>query len=216
MWYLKARKVLVDVLNFEELRCARAVFVKRRHGKLIALLTLHVDDGMLFGDVASKEYQQIKDDINKNFKVKHWKIGSDVEPVEYLGEHWYRHKEFIEINMHDYINKLQPINVKNGDDDARVMTPAEVKEFRSVLAKVRWPVARLVPQLAYGVSALAQKDSNEKQVLHMRTLNELINRLKEYDEQGLATLRLRKISIKNIVVLTLMDASFAKKVGCQN
>ena len=75
MWYLKARKVLVSTLKFEELRCARAVFVKRRHGKLVALLTLHVDDGMLFGDVNSKEYQVIKEDINKNFKVKHWKAG---------------------------------------------------------------------------------------------------------------------------------------------
>ena len=79
--------------------------------------------------------------------------------------------------MHDYIEKLQPIRSKREDNDTRVMTPAEVQDFRSVLAKVRWPVARLVPQLAYGVSALSsQKNSNENHILHVRALNELIDR----------------------------------------
>eukprot|EP00959_Pyramimonas_sp_CCMP1952_P202077 4225549-Pyramimonas_sp.AAC.1 len=117
--------------------------------------------------------------------------------------------------MHEYIEKL-PIRIRRDEGDTRVMTPAEVQEFRSVLAKVRWPVARLVPQLAYGVSALSHKDSSEKQVLHIRALNELIDRLKGYDKQGLATLRLRKLNIENLMVLTLMGASFAKEAGCKS
>ena len=35
--------------GFVELRCARAVFTLRCNKRLIAVLTLHVDDGMLFG-----------------------------------------------------------------------------------------------------------------------------------------------------------------------
>ncbi len=31
-----------------------------------------------------------------------------------------------------------------------------VHNFKSVLAKVRWPVSHVVPELAYGVSSLAQ------------------------------------------------------------
>ena len=38
------------------------------------MLTLHVDDGMFFGDLTSKEYQPIRDGINKNFKA----INSDI------------------------------------------------------------------------------------------------------------------------------------------
>ena len=77
--------MLVEVLRFVELRCARAVFVKRVSGKLVVLLTLHVDDGMLFGNTASREYRQIKAEINSNFNVKLWKPGSSTDPVEYLG-----------------------------------------------------------------------------------------------------------------------------------
>ena len=50
LWYLRAREILMEI-GFTEMRCARAVFTLRnKANRLIALLTLHVDDGMLFGD----------------------------------------------------------------------------------------------------------------------------------------------------------------------
>ena len=69
-----------------ELKTARASFTKRIGTKLVALLTLHVDDGMLFGDKRSKDYQALKKLINANFNIKHWKESVDGKPVDYLGE----------------------------------------------------------------------------------------------------------------------------------
>ena len=37
------------------------------------MLTLHVDDGMVFGDKASPEYKQLKAELNKWFKITHRK-----------------------------------------------------------------------------------------------------------------------------------------------
>ena len=96
------------------------------------------------------------------------------------------------------------------------MTPEEHHDFRSLLQKVRWPVARVVPQLAYSVSALAQKDPKGRRLLHLRVLNDIIDRLQDYDKRGLATLRIRRVDIERLQVLTLMGASFAKEPGCQS
>ena len=118
--------------------------------------------------------------------------------------------------MKEYISKLTTYPLARGGDEERDMAPEEHHEFRSLLAKVRWLVARMVPQLAYSVSALTQKDPKGHKVMHLRVLNEVITRLKDYDNQGLATLRIRPVDLANLQVLTLMDASFAKEVGCKS
>ena len=50
LWYLRARKLL-EQAGFKELAVARAVFrLVSPEGKLAGLCTLHVDDGLLYGD----------------------------------------------------------------------------------------------------------------------------------------------------------------------
>ena len=67
-----------------ELRCARAVFVLHENERLVAMLSINVDDGMLYGDINSKEYQRVRREIDKRFDTKQWKpIGGD--SVDYLG-----------------------------------------------------------------------------------------------------------------------------------
>ena len=168
----------MDKLGWIELRCAKAVFVQKKFNKIIALLTLHVDDGMLFGNQHTSEYQHVKAGINNTFNIKHWKAGNASKPVDYLGEEWWHLADRFEVTMHDYINKLEPHTLARGVDEDRDLSSDELHEYRSLLAKLRWPVARLVPQLAYGVSALAQKDLRGRKVLHLKALNEIIAQLK--------------------------------------
>ena len=59
LWYLRARQLLHDC-GFVELRCARAVFTLRCNGRLVAVLTLHVDDGMLFGHEKHPAFKKAK------------------------------------------------------------------------------------------------------------------------------------------------------------
>eukprot|EP00959_Pyramimonas_sp_CCMP1952_P058423 1220367-Pyramimonas_sp.AAC.1 len=81
--------------------------------------------------------------INKRFNIKHWKEGNDTEAVAYLGEEWWRHPDHIEISMHEYIGKLTKYPLAKEEDEEREMTPEEHHDFRSLLQKVRWPVARV-------------------------------------------------------------------------
>ena len=63
LWYLKA-KGLLESIGAKELTIARAVFVFREPGEakqgiegLIAILSLYVDDGLLFGDPQDPRFQ---------------------------------------------------------------------------------------------------------------------------------------------------------------
>ena len=69
LWYLRARKLLTQI-GFEELKCARAVFTYRAKGALVAMLTLHVDDGLVYGDPKNNSFQMVKDKINGVLDIK--------------------------------------------------------------------------------------------------------------------------------------------------
>ena len=123
--------------------------------QLIALLTLHVDDGMLFGDARNKAYQEVRVAIDSNFKIKHWKtVGA--KPTDHLGMQWTLEGGQISIDVDQYIDKIQNIEVSAKDDEERELTPEEDTVFKGALQRVRWPVAHVVPELSYSVSALAQ------------------------------------------------------------
>ena len=217
LWYLKAREILVEKIGFEELQCAPSVFVKRAHGTIVALLTLHVDDGMLCGNAEGPEFKKIRADIDQHFKIKHWKLLNDSVPEDYLGEQWFRFEDRVEIFMNKYVRELYKHKFNKKDDiDDRDLTESEMHSYKSILAKVRWPVARIAPGLAYGVSALAQRNPKGRKVVHMKALNEIIDRLQDMDNKGKAKLIIRKIDIQHLMVLTVMDASFAQEVGCKS
>ena len=51
------------------------------NGKSWAILCLHVDDGLLFGDPADQRYQKLKKEIDSKFCIKEWKK----VPMTFLG-----------------------------------------------------------------------------------------------------------------------------------
>ena len=109
-----------------ELKIARAVFVFREKSKtgtagLIAILSLYVDDGLLFGDPADPRFQQVKVKVASTFNIKHWKsLGP--EAVKHLGMQW---QTFVEdkavslcIHMDEYIDGLKEKSLKiKGEPD---------------------------------------------------------------------------------------------------
>ena len=215
LWYLRARQVLTQ-LGFTELRCARAVFVYRLAGRLVGLLTLHVDDGMLFGNLEDIELRKIQEKINGSFKIKYWQTVSEDSSIDYLGMQWRRTAwgHTLEIHMSKYLGQLKKVNMKPKDDENIELDPNEITEFKSALQRVRWPVTHLLPELVYSVSALAQ--GSVKRVLHMRALNELIDRLLDLNKKGMCKLVFRPVPIDKLVVLTILGASFANEIGSKS
>ena len=68
---LRARERLTGPVGLRELRCARAVFVNHDSGgKLKGTLTVHVDDGLLFGTRSDSIYRQVTELINTHFDLE--------------------------------------------------------------------------------------------------------------------------------------------------
>jgi hypothetical protein len=70
----------------------------------------------------------------------------------------------------------------------------------------------VVPQLAYSVSALAQGGDGKK-LEHLKALNELTDRLQTLRRDGIAQLRFSPFDLKDMTVVTVMDASFGNEEG---
>ena len=107
-------KAKLESIGAQELRIARAVFIFREKGKegiagLVAILSLYVDDGLLFGDPKDPRFQRIRKQVDPVFNIKHWKaLGLHAE--KYLGMQWQSVKEgsalSLCIHMDEYIDKM--------------------------------------------------------------------------------------------------------------
>ena len=80
LWYLRARELLVSI-GVVELAMARAVFALRRGKKVIAFLTLHVDDGLLMGKKGSADFEAVVKAINERFNIKFLEDLDESDPL---------------------------------------------------------------------------------------------------------------------------------------
>ena len=89
LWYLRARELL-QKCGCQELRICRSVFTLRdkEDDKLRGIITLHVDDGLMFGDPKERTYKDARRKINEHFNIKEWhRLDAPIkrEDDEYLG-----------------------------------------------------------------------------------------------------------------------------------
>ena len=180
------------------------------------MLTLHVDDGLLAGDQENKVYKKAVQGINSKFNIKEWNDLEKGEVADYLGMQWHQDEEGVTVNMDKYMKGITEMKVKNKADLEEKLDDDGVHAFRSVLAKVRWPVSHVVPELAYGVSSLAQTSPQSLNWDHVRRLNLVVKAVKKASDEGKARIVLPKIDMKKIVVVTAFDASFAKEPGMKS
>ena len=86
---------------------------------------------------------------------------------------------------------------------------------RSTLANARWPVNRVVRELACGASVFAQHKTNkvgEIKVIQAMELGKLLRKAHEIKNQGGDRLCVQKLNLEEIVGLTNFHASFAQEV----
>ena len=146
-------------------------------------------------------FQRVRKQVDSVFNIKHWKsLGPQLE--KYLGMQWQTVTEggaaSLCIHMDEYIDNLRVPSGKLSGDSERPLDAEELAQYRSLLAKARWPVNRVVPELAYGVSVLAQLNTNkvgEVTVHHATELRKLIKRLKVLKDRGRARLYVRKLDL---------------------
>ena len=129
---------------------------------------------------------------------------------------WRQSSDHIVVTMDAYIDDINPIDVNKKELDDRLLNEKEKHTFASVLAKVRWPVNHIVPELAYAVSRLAQCRKAEITVGKMKDLNKLVLNLTAVKDAGRARMVLNKVDLRKPVVVTHFDASFAQEAGMKS
>ena len=215
LWYLRARQLLRDC-GFVELRCARAVFTLRCDECLVAVLTLHVDDGMLFGHEKHPAFKKAKALINEKFNIKQWHYLLPGVTMDYLGVQWLFEGDMLIAHMDVYVRALKQIELSTDCSATQKLNPDETAAYRRLLAQARWPVSHVAPKLAYEVSKAAQKDFTELTYEDVKFLNNIIRKLQIMVEKGDARLKFRKLDLSDLQVVTPFDASFAREPGMKS
>ena len=152
LWCLKARSLL-ESIGAVELKVARVVFVfggNRKDGLagLIAILSLYVDDVLVFGAPKDPRFKEIKGrQADSVFNIEHWK-DFGWRAGKYLGMQWQtmqEHASSLCIHTDEYIDGLKGTGIKSRSVPERPLNTESLALYRGTLAKARWPANRVAP-----------------------------------------------------------------------
>ncbi|CAE7449079.1 TY1B-PR1 [Symbiodinium sp. CCMP2592] len=205
LWYERAKELLSEC-GFEELPFALCTFVWRdpKSRKVLAVLCLHVDDGMLVADV--KLMDRLKSAINDRFQIKVWNLVQEV-PLDYLGLKIYMKNGIFFNDMTAYVLAIQPPDL-SGLKKGQVLKDSALKAFRRLVAQLRWPAHHVLPEFLFEVSALAQQVSKATKE-DLKEGVALLERFHQAAKGGRATLAFPPVG-EDPVLVTFFDASLGK------
>ena len=207
LWYLEALDRMKKT-DLQELEICKSCFVASgQDGRSYAILCLHVDDGLLLGDLSDRRVQRLKEQINGMFTIKAWKELSADTPLQFLGVDVTQDARGICDDMSQYIKQIR-IEPLQGNGE---LGPREVTLYRQLVMRLRWPAQQVLPHLLYQVSNLAQRvnkatyaDYREAVKLHGQFLDEV--------EKGRARLLYPKLNEKDkLFYVSYFDASVGKE-----
>ena len=205
LWYLRASKLLTTT-PLEELPISKSSFVAAEGNKAWSILSLHVDDGLLFGDEADSRFQKLKNDINKMFAIKEWKS----IPLTFLGVDLKQKKGELYDDMSNYIAKIALPNMKlEPRNDDKPLDAQQLTAYRQLVMRLRWLGQQSMPQLLYKTSKLAQRATKAMMGDYKAAL-QLYEECKEEARQGRASLPYPRIRGK-LYLVTYFDASLGKE-----
>eukprot|EP00971_Amphidinium_carterae_P351628 6492198-Amphidinium_carterae.1 len=214
LWYLRAHEALLQA-GFEEVAAAPCCYRWVEEKEVVALLSLHVDDGMVIADLKSSRWRRIQDSVDKAFKIKEW-IEVTEKAQEHLGLQLKRVPDGYEMDMKHYVlQKIGeiPTRRKKGVTDEQVLDDKEKQEFRSLLAKVTWPARKVGLAFAYRCSRLASSSNHatQKDLLALWTLAREMKEAASQDKMKLCYRRGKQQG--GIQLVACHDASFGREPG---
>ena len=204
LWYLKAVKE-IESTPLKEMPMARSTFVASSNGTSWAILRLHVDDGLLFGDPKDQRYIDLKAEINRRFRIKEWKK----PPMTFLGVGIRKEEGGMVDDMSSYIKEIRLPDVKVENMGA-ALNERETTAYRQLTMRLRWPAQQTMPQMLYEVSHLAQRVTKASKEDY-KTALKLHGRFLEEANQGRSALRYPKLGKGKLFVVSYFDASLGKE-----
>eukprot|EP00971_Amphidinium_carterae_P050827 1000886-Amphidinium_carterae.1 len=214
LWYLRAHEALIQS-GFEEVDAAPCCYRWVEEKEVVALLSLHVDDGMVIADLRSTRWKRIQASVNKAFTIKEW-VEVTEEPQEHLGLQLRRVPDGYEMDMKHYVlQKIDevPTRRRKGVTDEQVLDDKEKQEFRSLLAKVTWPARKVGLAFTYRCSRLASSSNHatQKDLLALWTLAREMKEAASQDKMKLCYKRGNQQG--GIQLVACHDASFGREPG---
>ncbi|CAE7228738.1 RE1, partial [Symbiodinium sp. CCMP2456] len=210
LWYQRAKELLKEI-GFEEIPFAPSTFVyRKKQGEndwvVLSVLCLHVDDGLLVG--CPKHAGSLKAAIDKRFNIKMWELVGKV-PRSYLGLQLVYVDYVFTNDMTDYVLAIHPaVNAANLE---ALLDAKQLKEFRRLVAQLRWPAHLVLPEFLYDVSSLAQR-VGKACGRDLEEANGVLREMKAAASQGQAKLHVAGVG-DHPVLVTYFDASLGKSDG---
>ena len=202
LWYLRASKLLTTT-PLEELPISKSSFVAAEGNEAWRILSLHVDDGLLFGDEGDPRFQKLKSDM---FTIKEWKS----IPLTFLGVDLKQKGEELFDDMSNYIAKIALPSMKlEKKNDDKPLDAQQLTAYRQLVMRLRWPGQQSMPQLLYKTSKLAQYATKATMGDYKAAL-QLFEECKEEARQGRSVLPYPRIRGK-LFLATYFDASLGKE-----
>ena len=110
--------------------------------------------------------------------------------------------------MKDYVLEIRPPTCDPRASGERALEPSELREFRRLVAQLRWPVHLVMPEFLYSVSALAQRVS-KAQVKDFRQARDTLKEVQQAATRGQAILKFERLQ-KDAILVSFFDASLGK------
>ena len=171
-WWAKVMEVMLE-LGGRTLVGDESLIYFHKEGKLLGLISLHVDDFQ--GAGSELFFRTVMDPLSNKFKISKREIqkfrftGVDVEGQE-NGD--------VQISQESYVEALEKINIKNDDNDKRSLNREEFKLYRGLVGKLTWLSEMTRPDLSYDTLELAGHNKDAT-VASMRKINKTVDKAKK-------------------------------------
>ena len=177
-------------------------------GTLIGCLVLHVDDLLVAGNRAHKEFQEAIRVLKRTFLFGKWEELTKDHALIYCGGKIQMVDGGLTLDYHDYMRKVHPVTIPKGKDMAKKLTASDVSRARGILGALQWPAVQGIPSLAATSSILAAEINTGSGQL----LTDLNKALRFGKSAAEVKLQMTKVtdSIDNLCFLAFSDAAF----GC--
>eukprot|EP00435_Cladocopium_sp_Y103_P070035 s255_g34.t1 len=199
LWYLRARELLLSI-GFEELQMAEATFIMKIQNEVVAILCLHVDDGLLV--IKPSAAMSVRKAIDQNFNIKEWQqIGE--KGVTFLGVKTYVKDGIYYDDMAEYINTIEYAKVETPNDQP--LKGSQLSAYRRLAMQLRWPAHFVMPEFLYRTSELAQRVSTATGG-DLKYANKLLESMKAAASRGEALTKIHPLK-GELVFVSYFDAS---------
>ena len=171
-----------------------------RDGKLVGLVSIHVDDFQGTGN--DWFFRQVMDELCKMFKISK----REVEHFKYTGVNVSHDNGEIVIDQDDYKESLEEIHIEASEDNAKPLTKTQFKQFRGMSGKLNWLSEMTRPDISFNVLDMASH-TRDATVGTIKELNKIIRKTKKINGK----VRYGRIGdFKDLKVLAISDASYCK------